>query len=80
MAFVGISTTYGNVKVEDIIQDKSKIDSNLDVLGANYSLAQMETIKDDLLAIINTLQAQVDEQQTNITYLEERLQFLTTPP
>lgn len=80
MAFVGISTTYGNVKVEDVIQDKNKIDSNLDVLGATYSLAQMETIKDDLLTIIATLQTQVDEQQTKITYLEDQLQYLTTPP
>lgn len=80
MAFLGISTTYGNVAPEDVINDKTKIDSNQDVLGANYSLAQMEVIKTELNDTISTLQTQVNEQAVKLAFLEEKLTNLTTPP
>jgi hypothetical protein len=51
--YQGISTNYNNVRVEDVINDKTKIDSNLDVLGATCSLAQMALIKTELNGTIH---------------------------
>ena len=70
--YQGISTNYNNVRVEDVINDKTKIDSNLDVLGATYSLAQMELVKTELNGTITTLQNQVNSQAILITALQEQ--------
>jgi len=66
--YQGISTNYNNVRVEDVINDKTKIDS----MGATYSLAQMALIKTELNGTIATLQEQVNSQAILITALQEQ--------
>jgi hypothetical protein len=82
MAFVGlgVSTNYNNVRVEDVINDKTKIDSNLDVLGATYSLAQMELIRSDLGDQITALQEQIDQQAVLIQELRDFVVALQSQP
>jgi hypothetical protein len=82
MAFVGlgVSTNYNNVRVEDVINDKTKIDSNLDVLGATYSLAQMELIRSDLGGQITALQEQIDQQAVLIQELQAFVVALQSEP
>jgi hypothetical protein len=82
MAFVGlgVSTNYNNVRVEDVINDKTKIDSNLDVLGATYSLAQMELIRSDLGDQITALQEQIDQQAVLIQELRDFVIALQSEP
>lgn len=79
MAFLGVSTTYGNVAPEDVIQNVDHIDSKFDVLGASYSLEQMNLIKSELMTTITTLQTQVNEQASLIQDLQNFVIALQNP-
>jgi hypothetical protein len=83
----GISTSYNNVRTEDVINNSVNINSNLDVLGASYSLAQMDLIRSDLgaeitaqAALIQDLTAFVDEQSVLIDELRQFVIALQTQP
>jgi hypothetical protein len=76
----GISTSYNNVRTEDVINNSVNINSNLDVLGASYSLAQMDLIRTDLGGDITALQAQIDEQAALIQELRDFVIALQTQP
>jgi hypothetical protein len=76
----GISINYTGARVEDVILNKANIDSDKDVLAGSYAVELMQEIKTELTTTITTLQTQVDIYEARITYLEEQLSYLTTPP
>ena len=69
----GLSINYTAANVEDVILNKLNIDSDKDVLAGSYAVELMQEIKTDLLAIITTLQTQVNEQAAEILLLEQHI-------
>ncbi len=71
--YQGVSTNYSNTKVQDVIQDITKIDNVQDVLGATTTLNKISTTKTELNNSIISLQLQVSTQANLITSLQEQI-------
>jgi hypothetical protein len=71
--YQGVSTKYKNTKVDDVIQDITKIDSVQDVLGATATLNKISTTKSELNNSIISLQLQVSTQANLIATLQDQI-------